>query len=45
MFNTPSGSFANARTRAVYELTADCVHDLEEEQRRLDNERLRAMIE
>ena len=40
-FSTPTESSADSRTQAVDELLADQVRDLEEEQRRLHDERLR----
>ena len=45
ILNLPTDSLAEARNPDFDALLADQVHDLEEEQRRLYNERLRAMIE
>ena len=43
--NIPTESLADSRTQDVDELIADHVHDLEEEQRKVHDKRLRVMME
>ena len=42
---SPTASLADSRHQDVDELIADHAHDLDEEHRRLYNERIRALIE
>ena len=44
-FSTPTASVTDSRTDAADELNADQDHDLEEEQRRLYDERLRSLTD